>query len=174
MRHLAALAIALSLAAAAALASSAGGEAEDTPLGLVDLGQCNLVVKGVSRVESVKGESGKTIEASKRGSVLLELEIEGTAAADGQFALYPSMFSLACAYRRVNRLIPSLAIGIKPKLPTGEIQEYWLNRLEATMLTGCEKGDRIGFYALFEVPDEVKEFTLQIPVALQAIATDSL
>lgn len=173
MKSLASLVFALSLAALVAPAGAPGGETAEAPPGLIDLGQCSLAVKGLNRVESIKCEGGETIKASKRGAMLLELEIQGTATAEGQFGLYPSMFSLTCTYRRAHRILPSMAIGIKPKLPTGEIQEYWLSKPDATMLTGCEMGDKIRFYVLFEVPDEVREFTLQIPKALQSVSTDS-
>lgn len=157
-----------------AMTTSADEEATDTAKFLVDLGKCNLVVEEVHKVASIKGARGKTIKASKKGAVLVELKIHGTGVIDGEFGLYPSMFSLTCEYRRVHRILPSLAIGIKPKLPSGEIQEYWLNDPEATMLIGCDKGESIDFYALFEVPAEVKEFNLQVPMGLQPISTDDL
>jgi hypothetical protein len=139
----------------------------------MDLGKCDLEVKEITQVEKVKCDRGKTVEASKRGSVLIELEIQGTAASEGEVALYPSMFSLGCAYRGVRRILPSLAIGIKPRMPTGEIRPYWLNDPEASMLIGCQEGEDIEFYALFEVPQEVKEFTFQIPQTLRQVSTDS-
>lgn len=154
-------------------AAICGEDSRDTVAGPVDLGKCNLVVEEVSRVEKTMGARGKAIEASKRGSMLIELKIHGTGPCDGELGLYPSMFSLTCVYRGVRRIIASLAIGVKPRMPTGEIQDYWLNEPEASMLIGCETGGSIDFYALFEVPEEVREFTLQIPQALQQVSTQT-
>jgi hypothetical protein len=140
---------------------------------LLDLSACHIVVKEVREVETIKGDRGKTTEASKRGSVLIELEIHGTCSSEGQVGLYPSIFSLTCVYRGVRRIIPSLALFTKPRRPTGEIQPYWLNDPETSMLIRCEEGGEIEFYAVFEVPEEVTEFIFQIPQALQQVSTES-
>jgi hypothetical protein len=141
--------------------------------GLLDMGECNLVVGQVRQVESIEGDRGKVTEASRRNSVLVELEIQGTGPSEGEIGLYPSMFSLSCVYRGVRRILPSLAIGIKPRMPTGEIKPYWLNDPEASMLIGCEEGDDIEFYAVFDVPEDVTEFTFQVPHAVQQVLTGS-
>jgi hypothetical protein len=141
--------------------------------GPLDLGKCHLVVQEVNQVEKIEGDRGKTTEASKRGSVLIELEIHGTGPSEGKVGLYPSMFSLTCVYRGVQRILPSLAIGIKPRMPTGEIQPYWLNNPEASMLIGCYEDEDIEFYVIFEVPEEVKEFAFQIPRVLQQVSAGS-
>jgi hypothetical protein len=139
--------------------------------GLLDMGECNLVVENVRKIESIKGDRGKVTEASRRNSVLIELEIHGTGPSDGKVGLYPMMFSLTCVYRGVQRILPSLAIGIKPKMPTGKVQPYWLNEPEASMLIGCEEGDDLEFYAVFDVPEDVTEFSFQAPQALQQVLT---
>ena len=150
-----------------------GDDSREAVTAPLDLGKCHVVVQEVNQVEKIKGNRGKTTEASKRGSILLELEIHGTGPSEGAVALYPSMFSMTCAYRGVRRILPSLAIGIKPRMPMGEIQPYWLNDAEASMLIGCDEGEDIEFYAIFEVPEEVKEFTFQIPQALQQVSPES-
>jgi len=137
--------------------------------GLLDMGECNLAVEEVRQVDEIKGDRGRVTEASRRNSVLIELKIHGTGPSEGEVGLYPSMFSLTCVYRGVRRILPSLAIGIKPRMPMGEIKPYWLNDPEASMLIGCEEGEDIEFYAVFDVPEDVAEFSFQAPHALQQV-----
>jgi hypothetical protein len=58
-------------------------------------------------------------------------------------------------------------------MPMGEIKPYWLNDPEASMLIGFDEGEDIEFYAVFEVPEEVTEFSFQAPQAVQQVLTKS-
>lgn len=136
----------------------------------VNLHDSNLKITGVEIVDKIIGQKKKTITASRKNACLLELKIEGTAPADGEFGLYPTGFSVYATYRRVNKIFPSIAVGIKPRLPSGEMEEYWLNEPEVSMMVGCKKGESFRFYVLFEVPVDTETFYFQSPEISQRIA----
>ncbi|MBN1549871.1 hypothetical protein JW979_00310 [bacterium] len=135
----------------------------------IDLNESSLKVTGIEIVDKIVGSRNKTVTASRKNACLLELKIEGTASAEGQFGLYPSGFSVYAVYRRVNKIFPSIAVGVKHRNPAGEMEEYWLNEPEASMMVGCKPGDSIRFYVLFEVPEDTKTFYFQSPRITQGI-----
>lgn len=138
----------------------------------VDLGISDLKVTGAELVDKIISGRNNTVTASRKNAVLLELKIEGTAMSDGQFGLYPSGFSVYAMYRRVPKIFPSIAVGVKHKKPNGDPDDYWLTEPEASMMVGCTKGDSIRFYVLFEVPDDTKTFYFQSPEIAQALTIE--
>jgi hypothetical protein len=136
----------------------------------VNLWDADLTVTAVEIVDRVVGSRNQVITPSRENACLLELRIEGVARSDGKFGLYPAQFSVCAEYRRVPKLFPSIAVGVKPRLPGGEIEEFWLNEPDASMMVGATTGESIDFYALFEVPLDAKTFYLQIPYIAQGIS----
>lgn len=136
-------------------------------ISFLDLNICEMKVGQMRDVASVQGERGKTIKPSRRDAKLIEIEFLGVTESGGTTGIYPAGFSVLCAYRRSAKIFPSVAVGVKHSGADGERLEYWLNEEGASMMMGFSPGEKIRFYAVFEVPKDSTDFQIQYPVFLK-------
>jgi len=128
---------------------------DGTALAFLNVAKCNFSVEGAEVVDSVIGERGMILKRSHRGGQLIEVRLVGSTPETGEIGLYPSIFSLVLYWRGVPRILSSIAIGTKHQMPSGEMDEYWLNLPEASMIIEYEAGEEMIIYTLFEVPKDV-------------------
>lgn len=130
----------------------------------LDLSSCEMKVGEIREVESIQGERGKVLKASRRDAKLIEVEFVGMTETGGTTGIYPTGFSVMCSYRRAAKIFPSIAVGVKHSGPDGESLDYWLNEEGVSMIMGYSEGEKIRFFAVFEVPRTATGFVVQYPV----------
>lgn len=137
---------------------------------LLDFGKFTTKVLETKQINSIIGEDGKTIKASRRDAKLLELKLEIIADVPGEFCLYPKMFSVQCSYRRVPMIIPAIALGTKiSDKMTGETKEYWYTDPEVSIILEVSGGERFYKYLIIEIPKKVETFQLLGPAVIQEV-----
>jgi len=140
---------------------------DGTALAFLNVAKCNFSVEGAEVVDSVIEERGMILKRSYKGGQLIEVKLVESAPETGEIGLYPSIFSLVLYWRGVPRIHSSIAIGTKHQMPSGEMDEYWLNLPEASMIIEYEAGEEMIIYTLFEVPKDLKEFKIQNPAIIE-------
>jgi hypothetical protein len=136
---------------------------------LVDFGSFESKVTGYKEINSFTSEKGDVIKPSRRDAKFVEVTIEITATAGGEFVLYPAMFSALCSYRGTAKAIPARALGTKIKdRSTGKVTEYWYHEPEVSVILGVKAGETFRKYLVVEVPKEVDEFLVQGPKVIPA------
>lgn len=132
----------------------------------LDLNHCEMKVGQIQEVKSIQGDRGKVLKPSRRDAKLIEVEFLGVTESGGTTGIFPQGFSVLCTYRRSAKIFPSAAVGVKHAKPDGELSEYWLNEEGASMMMKYSPGEKIRFFAVFEVPENAEDFLVQYPVLL--------
>jgi len=137
---------------------------------LLDFGRFDIKVTETKEIESFTGESGTVISASKRSNRLIEVKLEITSYDEGDFALYPKMFSCMFPYRGEVLVVPAVAFGTKiTDKSTGEITEYWYHDPEVSIILGVGKNEKFRKYVILELPEETERFYLQGPKVIAEV-----
>jgi hypothetical protein len=136
---------------------------------LVDFGAFESKVSGYKTIDSFTGEKGDVVKPSRRDVKFVEVTLEITATAGGEFVLCPGMFSVLCNYRGTAKAIPAVALGTKVKdRSTGEVTEYWYHDPAVSVILEVKSGETFQKYLIVEVPKEVDRFLVQGPKVIPA------
>ena len=136
---------------------------------LVDFGGFNIKVTEFKEINSFTGEKGDVIKPSRRDAKFVEVTLEITATAGGEFVLYPAMFSALCSYRGTAKAIPARALGTKIKdRSSGEVTEYWYHEPDVSVILEVKAGETFRKFLVVEVPKEVDVFLVQGPKVIPA------
>jgi len=136
---------------------------------LVDFGAFDLKVTEFKEITGFTGEKGDVIKPSRRDAKFVEVTLEITANAGGEFVLYPAMFSALCSYRGVAKALPARALGTKIKDGfSGGVTEYWYNEPGVSVVLEVSAGETFRKYLVVEVPKEIDLFLVQGPKVIPA------
>jgi len=135
--------------------------------GMINLNECNLRISEIVEVQELPSPAG-AIKPSVKTNKILKVKITGIAPVEGSFIAKTHVFSALYSYRQLQCIVQTFAIGVKGKnAETGEIIEKWNTEADNLFTMGFDQNSKITFDIAFEVPKEVKEIEIQVPMIVK-------
>jgi len=135
--------------------------------GMINLNECNLKISEKVEVDELPSPSG-VIKPSVKTNKIFKVKLTGVAPREGSFLIKTYVFTAMYSYRGLKYLIPTTAIGVIGRNgETGEIVERWNKESNNIFTLGFGANSKITFDIAFEVPKEVKEIEIQVPMIIK-------
>ena len=132
---------------------------------VLDMSKCNIQVTDKGVLESIKTVEGDFLEVQEGKTRFVEIKIECSSKETGYYFMNRNIPKLLVFNNDTPSSISAIAVGIKFKHhETGEKIEKYHN--EASLLSTLEKDDTTSYYAVFELPIEVRDYQLMLPAKI--------
>lgn len=139
-------------------------------LSVLDMSDCNIQVNETGVINNIQTVEGDILKSQEGKTRLVEIKIEAYLNKDGYQFLCYNIPKLLTFVDNNPSVISCIAVGIKFKHhETGEGIAKYHN--EATMLITHEleegeKDVKFSYYAVFELPIEVRDYQLMLPAKI--------
>lgn len=136
-------------------------EENNIELHTADLSKCLIELSQPQVVNHIETVEGDILESQEALTKLIEIKINFQVNDSGNFFIHKNIPKLMVLDDDAVTIINAIAVAIKFTNPeTGKLIEKYHN--EATMLTKTSPGDKIDYFAVFEVPETMQKYQLML------------
>lgn len=137
---------------------------DNTPI--INLSECNIKIDNITTVQELPSPDGAIEPASE--NKFLKVTLSGITPISGLFIIRTYFFGIIYNYRRLAVTAPLFANGIIWRNEeTGDKVEMWHTDPDNIFTLSYDANEKIEFYLAFEVPDEVEEYVILIPMIVK-------
>jgi len=134
---------------------------EMAKLKAVDISKCSIEIDSTQIVNQINTIEGDYLLPTKGETKLIEMRINHISNDSGLFFIHKNIPKLICLNDNKYSIINAIAVAIKfIDHESGELISKYHN--EATMLTEVSVGQKIDYYAVFEVPETNQKYQLML------------
>ncbi len=131
----------------------------------LNLGKCNFEVVEIIELREIMTDEG--LLKPDGNNKLLKVKILGVTSTTGSCIVTPISFNCVFNYRRTVASVSSLAFGsIGTSKSTGNFAEVWFQADDVRSIVEIDEGEKFPLYMLFELPKEVDNIAVQVPLTI--------